>query len=134
MTKTLRVKDPFLRLDFGDTFELTEDGNSYQSTVQEDFSNTEDNGSEYTTKYHATFTISKDYAEKMIEDGYLEEVADKKDFVNVFAEIDNLLNMYSEQLDENNKNENVHPAIQREKEAVLTNLITVLNHLKGLKK
>lgn len=134
MTKVLKVKDPFLRLDFGDTFELTEDGNSYQSTVQEDFSNTEDNGSEYVTKYQATFTISKDYAEKMIEDGYLEEVADKKDFVNVFAEIDNLLSMYNEQLDENSKNENIHPAIQREKEAVLTNLVTVLNHLKGLKK
>lgn len=134
MTKTLKVKDPFLRLDFGDTFELDESGN-YTSTVQEDFSNMEDNGSEYTTKYHATFTISKDYAAKMIEDGYLEEVADKKDFVNVFSEIDTLLEMYKNQLDEATKNAaNTHPAVQREKETVLTNLVTVLNHLKSLKK
>lgn len=135
MTKTLKVKDPFLRLDFGDTFELDESGNSYTSTVQEDFSDVEDNGSEYTTKYHATFTISKDYAAKMIEDGYLEEVSDKKEFVNVFSEIDDLLNMYKDQLDEVTKNAaNTHPAVQREKETVLTNLVTVLNHLKSLKK
>jgi len=134
MGKTLKVIDPFLRLDLGDVFEQNEAGD-YVASVQEDFTNTSDNGSTYTTKYHADFTISNDYAEQMVKDGYLEEVPDDNDrkFVNVFDEIDSLIDKYEK--DRKDMNEaDIHPAVKRESEVVYTNILTVLNHLKGLKK
>ena len=134
MTKTLKVKDPFLRLDLGDVFERAENGD-YVASVTEDFTNNSEDGKVYTTKYHASFGISEDYAKQMIEDGYLEEVPDTNDkkFINIFDEIDGLINHYSKQLNDV-KASNAHPAVMREEETVYTNLLTVLNHLKSLKK
>lgn len=133
MAKVLKVVDPFLRLDLGDTFELSEDGNYYVSSVVEDFTDTLDNGEKYTTKYHADFTISKEYAAKMIEDGYLEEVKDKKLFVNIFDEINTLIDKYESEL-KNLGNEDLPACMKVEKETVLNNLVTVLTHLRDLKK
>ena len=140
MTKTLRVKDPFLRLDFGDLFERNEAGD-YVSTVREDFTNNQDDGKVFTTKYHADFTISEDYAKQMIEDGYLEEVPEAtqnttndKPFVNVFSEIDTLIQDFTTKLDDLKSNKNIHPAVLHEGEVVYTNLLTVLEHLKSLRK
>ena len=141
MTKTLKVIDPFLRLDVGDMFERTESGD-YMSTVHENFTNNTDDGKEFTTRYSANFVISEDYAEQMVKDGYLEEVSEakseenkeKQGFVNVFDEINNLLYKFNNELNEIKKSEGVHPAIVREGEVVYTNLITVLEHLKSLKK
>lgn len=140
MKKILKVKDPFLRLDFGDIFERTESGD-YVSTVREDFTNNTDDGSVFTTKYHADFTISEDYAKQMVKDGYLEEVDEKqeaadtnKPFVNVFDEIDTMINDYSTKLENLKSSEDIHPAIAREGEVVYTNLLTALNHLKSLRK
>lgn len=135
MTKVLKVVDPFLRLDLGDVFEQNEDGD-YVATVREDFTNNADNGAVYTTKYHADFTISKDYAEQMVKDGYLEEVAtneQNKSFVNIFDEIDTLINKYKNDMIEA-KTADLHPAVKRESEVVYTNLLTILEHLKSLKK
>ena len=135
MTKTLKVIDPFLRLDLGDVFERNEDGD-YVATVREDFTNSSDNGAVFTTKYHADFTISKDYAEQMVKDGYLEEVAtneQSKSFVNIFDEIDTLINKYKSESSAV-KTADLHPAVKRESEVVYTNLLTVLEHLKSLKK
>lgn len=135
MSKTLKVIDPFLRLDYGDTFELTADGQHYESSVEENFSDVRDDGSQYTTKYNGKFTISKEYAENMVKEGYLEEVKDKKDFVNIFDEIDNLLNKYTDELKNIDEDwPNIPPCLKVEKTTVLDNLITVLSHLKSLKK
>lgn len=134
MAKKLKVIDPFLRLDFGDMFEVNENGD-YVSSVEENFSNAMDNGAEYTTKYHGMFTISKDYADKMVKEGYLEEVKDKKDFVNIFDEIDKLIEQYSTELQAvNEDNSNIPACLKVEKSTVLSNLITVLTHLRDLKK
>ena len=138
MAKTLKVIDPFLRLDFGDMFEQNENGD-YVSTVREDFTNNSDNGGTFTTKYHADFTISKDYAEQMVKDGYLQEVTNKekeqeRNFINIFDEIDNLINNYENERKAINEDDTVHPAVKRESNVVYTNLLTVLNHLKSLKK
>lgn len=136
MTKVLKVVDPILRLDFGDMFEQSENGD-YVATVREDFTNNADDGSVYTTKYHADFTISKDYAEQLVKEGYLKEVATKenqsKDFVNIFDEIDALIEKYTNEQN-SAKSADLHPAVKRESEVVYTNLLTVLNHLKSLKK
>jgi len=137
MTKKLKVIDPFLRLDFGDTFELTEDGKNYKSSVIEDFSNTMDDGKEYVTKYHADFMISKDYAEQMVKDGYLQECepVQTEQFRNVFDEIDDLIQKYNSELTELNEHGNdMHPAVRLEKMTVLENMTKLLKHLKGLKK
>lgn len=135
MTKTLKVIDPFLRLDYGDTFELCADGQNYESTVEENFSDIRDDGTHYTTKYNGKFTISADYAADMVKEGYLEEVKDKKDFVNIFDEIDTLLNKYTDELKNIDEDwPNIPQCLKVEKSTVLNNLITVLSHLKGLKK
>lgn len=135
MTKVLKVIDPFLRLDLGDIFELSEDGNNYVSSVSENFSNTMDDGSEYTTKYNANFTISKDYAEKMVKEGYLEEVKEKKNFVNIFDEIDKLIVKYTGELNDIEKDWADAPqCLKVEKKTVLSNLIKVLSYLRDLKK
>jgi len=135
MSKVLKVIDPFLRLDYGDTFELSADGQNYESSVEENFSDVHDDGSHYTTKYSGKFTISKEYAENMVKEGYLEEVKDKKDFVNIFDEIDNLLNKYTDELKNIDEDwPNMPPCLRVEKTTVLNNLITVLSHLKSLKK
>lgn len=135
MTKTLKVIDPFLRLDYGDTFELSADGRSYVSSVEENFSDVRDDGSHYTTKYNGKFTISKEYAENMVKEGYLEEVTDKKNFVNIFDEIDSLINKYTDELKNIDEDcANCPPCLKLEKTTVLNNLITVLSHLKALKK
>lgn len=139
MAKILKVIDPFLRLDFGDTFELSEDGENYTSNVEENFTDVRDNGSEFTTKYNANFTISKDYAEQMIKDGYLAPVtAEKKDktnsFVNVFGEIDDLLERYTSELSNSDQWDMPAECMKVEKITVLENIIHVLEHLKSLKK
>ena len=136
MSKVLKVVDPFLRLDLGDTFEQNENGD-YVATVQEDFTNNSDSGAVYTTKYHANFTISKDYAEMMVKDGYLEEVATEEDqcrkFINIFDEINTLIDKYKAEL-KTTETADLHPAVKHESEVVYTNLLTVLEHLKSLKK
>jgi hypothetical protein len=63
------------------------------------------------------------------------EVSDKTPFVNIFDEIDTLLNQYSSQLSTIEKDMKDLPACFRvERETVLQNMITLLKHLKSLKK
>ena len=139
MAKTLRVIDPFFVMDLGDTFEYNEDTKMYVSTHKDEFYKIDDEGdvNEIKSSYNSEFQISVDYAKGLIEDGYLEEVEEtKKDkFVNIFEEIEKLLNKYKKELSTINNNTVEIPACLRvERETVLTNLITLLEHLKGLKK
>lgn len=137
MEKTLRVINQFFVMDLGDTFEYDEDTKMYVSTHKEDFYKMDDGDiNEIKSSYNSEFRISPDYAKTLIKDGYLEEVhTDKKDFVNIFDEIDNLLEKYNKGLATLEEDTVGLPAcVKVERESVLTNLVTLLNHLKSLKK
>ena len=137
MSKILRVIDPFFEMEIGDTFTLTEDGKLYSSEHNEEFRKAGDND-EVNAIYNSVFNISVEYAKELIKEGYLEEVVENKKqntFVNVFDEIDNLIKKY--QLELNNIDTTMKDAPQCmkvEKTTVLTPILSVLNHLKTLRK
>lgn len=137
MTKTLRVIDPFFVMDLGDTFEWNEDVKMYVSKHNEEFYKVGgDSIDEVKSSYNSEFQISEEYAKTLVDEGYLEEV-DKKttNFVNIFDEIDTLLEKYKNELATVDKITAELPAcVKVEREAVLTNLVTLLEHLKSLKK
>ncbi len=134
MTKELKVVKPFLMMEPGDIMVLSEDGKSYVSTINDEYHSDSDGDNIWST-YTSTFTISVDQAKSMINDGLLREVKEESQFVNVFDEIDRMLNMYSKDLasvDTDCKNQ---PAcLKTERITVLNNLIKALNHLKELKR
>ena len=137
MAKILRVIESFFIMEVGDTFEWSADDKMYVSKHNEEFYKTDaEKVDEIKSSYNSEFKISENYAKSLLEDGYLEEVTEKTDntFVNVFDEIDNLLIKYQNSL-KLLKNETDLPAcLKVERETVLTNLITLLEHLKSLKK
>lgn len=139
MAKTLRVIDPFFVMELGDLFEYSEDSKMYVSVHNEDFYNTDGNSVDSVkSSYNSEFSISPDYAKTLIKEGYLEEVSDAEkstNFVNIFDEIDNLLAKYKTGLKTIEKDMAELPACVRvERQTVLTNMITLLEHLKSLKK
>ena len=139
MAKTLRVIDPFFVMELGDLFEYSEDSKMYVSVHNEDFYNTDGNSVDSVkSSYNSEFSISPDYAKTLINEGYLEEVSDAEkstSFVNIFDEIDNLLAKYKTGLKTIEKDMAELPACVRvERQTVLTNMITLLEHLKSLKK
>ena len=140
MAKTLHVIDPFFIAELGDTFELDDNGNTYSLQKNEEFYKTaDDTTSEVQSSFSSTFTISTDYAKHLIKNGYLQEAKtpkDDKEFVNIFDEIDSLINKYTYELDTlyGPKDDGTPKCVKVEKETVLNNLITMLNHLKALKK
>ena len=98
MTKTLRVIDGFFIAEEGDTFNLTEDGSKYSLEKNEEFYKFgDDSKTEVQSSYSSKFQISISYAKQLVDEGYLEEVTDKsnKQFVNVFSEIDTLIEKYT---------------------------------------
>lgn len=140
MTKTLRVIEPFFVMELGDMFEYSEDSKMYVSVHNEDFYNNDNDSSVESIKssYSSEFQISPDYAKTLIKEGYLEEVNEaelKTPFVNIFDEIDSLLTKYNASLKTIEKDMADLPAcIRVERQTVLTNMITLLEHLKSLKK
>lgn len=138
MAKTLRVIDPFFIMDCGDTFEFDKDTKMYVSKHKEEFYKMDDGSiDEIKSSYNSEFQISEEYAKALIDDGYLEEVeeSNKQGFVNVFDEIDSLLNKYKKGLSTLKEDTvDLPTCVKVEKEAVLTNLVTLLEHLKNLKK
>lgn len=138
MAKTLRVIEPFFVMEFGDTFEWDNDTKMYISKHNEEFYKTEDGSiDEVKSSYTSQFQISENYAKSLIEDGYLEEAVEKEKpgFVNIFDEIESLLNKYKKGLETLNEDCAELPAcVKVERESVLTNLVTLLEHLKSLKK
>jgi hypothetical protein len=135
MSKTLRVIDSFFTVEVGDIFTISEDGKSYVFQRNEEFRKAGDEG-EVNSSYASTFSISAAYAKQLIEDGYLEEVDEKKtSFVNVFDEINNLINRYQAELSNIDIDLADQPqCVKVEKTTVLTNILSVLNHLKTLRK
>ena len=136
MTKTLRVIEPFFVMELGDMFEYSEDSKMYVSVHNEDFYNNDNDSSVESIKssYSSEFQISPDYAKTLIKEGYLEEVSEaelKTPFVNIFDEIDSLLTKYNASLKTVEKDMADLPAcIRVERQTVLTNMITLLEHLK----
>ena len=135
MAKTLRVIDSFFVMEIGDTFILSEDGKYYISCHNEEFHKNDDDDS-INSSFTSEYRISPEYAKELIDNGYLEEVGtNKKEFVNVFDEIDNLINNYQTELNNLDSDLAGEPqCVKVEKTTVLTNLLSVLTHLKTLRK
>jgi hypothetical protein len=124
-------------MDLGDIFEYDENTGMYVSKHKEDFYRTDDGAvDEIKSSYNSEFQISEDYAKSLIDDGYLEVVDDDtKPFINIFDEINTLLEKYKNGLKTIEQDTAGLPAcVKVERESVLTNLVTLLEHLKSLKK
>lgn len=137
MAKTLRVIDSFFVMEVGDTFEWSDEANMYVAQHSEEFHKTDDSDSEIQSSYKSNFEISADYAKSLIADGYLEEVGqeNKKIFTNVFDEIGRLYNKYTDELKNLDEDMAEMPeCVKVERTTVLNNLLSVLDHLAGLKK
>lgn len=135
MTKILKVIKPFYVLEEGDTLELSKDGSTYSSVYNEEHHEDSDDNSTVTSSYSSVYSISTAYAKTLVENGYLEEVKEQKDFINIFDEIDRLLTKYYDDLNKLLYGNNDDPkCMQVEKETVLQNMIKLLEHLKNLKK
>jgi hypothetical protein len=138
MSKILKVIKKFYLLEVGDTLELSEDGTEYTNVHNEELNESDEKGSDISARFTSTYSISTDYAKLLIEEGYLapyDEPETQKGFVNVFDEIDTMLETYNEELDNLDEDFADEPAcLKVEKETVLRNMIKVLNHLNSLKK
>jgi len=140
MAKILRVIDPFLVMEIGDTFEYNEESGMYVYQRKEEYYENDANSiKEVKSIFSTDFQISTEYAKSLIKDGYLEEASELTDkttpFVNIFDEIDTLLDTYTTQLNSIDKDLKDIPAcVKVERQTVLQNMITLLKHLKSLKK
>lgn len=136
MAKTLRVIDTFFCMEIGDTFEWDDNTQMYVAEHSEEFHKSDDSDSELRSSYQSNFAISADYAKELIADGYLEVVgAEKKVFMNVFEEISRLTDKYNDELKNLNEDmANMPECMKVERTTVLNNMLSLLNHLAGLKK
>ena len=136
MTKILKVIKPFFVMENGDTFEYNVDTDQYESVYNEEHNSSNEDNSTVVSSYNSVYRISKEYAKMLLDNGYVEEVDEKKRFVNIFDEIDNKLNEYNNELYtlKTKADENTPQCLLVEKETVLRNMIKLLEYLKGLKK
>lgn len=136
MTKILKVIKPFFVMENGDTFEYNADTDQYESVYNEEHNSSNEDNSTVVSSYNSVYRISKEYAKMLLDNGYVEEVDDKKRFVNIFDEINNKLSEYNNELCalKLKANENTPQCLLVEKETVLRNMIKLLEYLKGLKK
>ena len=136
MTKILKVIKPFFVMENGDTFEYNSDTDQYESVYNEEHNSSNEDNSTVVSSYNSVYRISKEYAKMLLDNGYIEEVDEKKRFVNIFDEIDNKLSEYNNELYsiKAKADENTPQCLLVEKETVLRNMIKLLEYLKGLKK
>ena len=136
MTKILKVVKPFFVMEEGDTFEYNEKTVQYESVYNEEHNSSNEDNSTVVSSYNSVYRISKEYAKMLLDNGYVEEVDEKKRFVNIFDEIDNKLSEYNNELYtlKTKADENTPQCLLVEKETVLRNMIKLLEYLKGLKK
>lgn len=136
MTKILKVIKPFFVMENGDTFEYNADTDQYESVYNEEHNSSNEDNSTVVSSYNSVYRVSKEYAKMLLDNGYVEEVDEKKRFVNIFDEIDNKLNEYNNELYtlKTKADENTPQCLLVEKETVLRNMIKLLEYLKGLKK
>ena len=139
MAKTLRVIEPFLIVDAGDTFEYDEKSGMYVSQRREEYYKNDDRSlKDIKSIFSSDLQISVEYAKELVDNGILEEATEKEpvqSFVNIFDEIDTLLAEYTSNLNTLDKDFKDLPAcVKIERQTVLQNMITLLKHLKSLKK
>lgn len=136
MTKILKVIKPFFVMENGDTFEYNADTDQYESVYNEEHNSSNEDNSTVVSSYNSVYRISKEYAKMLLDNGYVEEVDNKKRFVNIFDEINNKLSEYNNELCvlKSKADENTPQCLLVEKETVLRNMIKLLEYLKGLKK
>lgn len=136
MAKILKVVKPFFVMEEGDTFEYNEETAQYESVYNEEHNSSNEDNSTVVSSYNSVYRISKEYAKMLLDNGYVEEVDEKKRFVNIFDEIDNKLSEYNNELYtlKTKADENTPQCLIVEKETVLRNMIKLLEYLKGLKK
>lgn len=136
MTKILKVIKPFFVMENGDTFEYNADTDQYESVYNEEHNSSNEDNSTVVSSYNSVYRISKEYAKMLLDNGYVEEVDDKKRFVNIFDEINNKLSEYNNELCvlKSKADEDTPQCLLVEKETVLRNMIKLLQYLKGLKK
>lgn len=136
MTKVLKVIKPFFVMEAGDTFELAEDEKTYTSVYNEEHHETNDAASTVTSSYNSTYTISLEYAQMLLDNGYIEEVnTDQQAFTNVFVAMEELKAKYVKELSNIEDDMKDQPTCMKvERETVLTNLIHLLSYLISLKK
>lgn len=136
MTKILKVIKPFFVMENGDTFEYNADTDYYESVYNEQHNSSNEDNSTVVSSYNSVYRISKEYAKMLLDNGYVEEVDDKKRFVNIFDEINNKISEYNNELCalKSKADENIPQCLLVEKETVLRNMIKLLEYLKGLKK
>lgn len=138
MAKTLRVINSFFVMEVGDTFEFDNESGMYTANHSEEFHKTDDSNSDLRSLYESNFAISEEYAQELIEDGYLEEVttdSKSKTFTNVFDEINRLIEKYEDEKDNLAEDmANMPECLKVERATVLNNVLSVLDHLKELKK
>mgnify|MGYP006885957624 FL=1 len=136
MTKILKVIKPFFVMENGDTFEYNADTDQYESVYNEEHNSSNEDNSTVVSSYNSVYRISKEYAKMLLDNGYVEEVDDKKRFVNIFDEINNKHSEYNNELCvlKSKADENTPQCLLVEKETVLRNMIKLLEYLKGLKK
>lgn len=136
MTKILKVIKPFFVMENGDTFEYNADTDQYESVYNEEHNSSNEDNSTVVSSYNSVYRISKEYAKMLLDNGYVQEVDEKKRFVNIFDEIDNKLSEYNNELYtlKTKADENTPQCLLVEKETVLRNMIKLLEYLKGLKK
>lgn len=136
MTKILKVIKPFFVMENGDTFEYNADTDQYESVYNEEHNSSNEDNSTVVSSYNSVYRISKGYAKMLLDNGYVEEVNEKKRFVNIFDEIDNKLSEYNEELYtlSNGDNDDIPQCLLVKKETVLRNMIKLLEYLKELKK
>lgn len=136
MTKILKVIKPFFVMENDDTFEYNADTDQYESVYNEEHNSSNEDNSTVVSSYNSVYRISKEYAKMLLDNGYVEEVDDKKRFVNIFDEINNKLSEYNNELCalKSKADETTPQCLLVEKETVLRNMIKLLEYLKGLKK
>ena len=136
MTKILKVIKPFFVMENGDTFEYNADTDQYESVYNEEHNSSNEDNSTVVSSYNSVYRISKEYAKMLLDNGYVEEVDEKKRFINIFDEIDNKLSEYNNELYaiKSKADENTPQCLLVDKETVLRNMIKLLEYLKGLKK
>lgn len=140
MKNVLKVVESFANLEAGDLLTLSKDGENYEFSSVDEYG-TDDEDGKFIGTFSRSVTLPTYQARVLIADGILQEMPDPKSsennskFVNIFDEIDNLLNQYNTKLSEIDEVYKDQPeCLKVEATTVLKNMIKLLVHLKNLKK
>lgn len=134
MTDKLIVVKPFFVMEQGDIMEKTERG-TYASEYESTYT-AADTSDDVASHYFSQYEISETYAQALVNDGVLKEYSEnKKEYQNVFDELDKLEKQYENDLKNLYEDTKDLPACLRvERETTVSNLLKLVSHLKSLKK